>query len=103
MSNRLQLVVEVNEAGAVASIKQINRALGSIEKVALDAARGASRGIDRSATDIRRTADAARSLTLPISAALGAGAVGALKLAANMESAEIGFRTMLGSAQAARQ
>ncbi len=54
------------------------------------------------ADEIDRVATAARRATVPISAMMAAGAGGALKLAADMEAAEIGFTTMLGSAEKAR-
>ena len=44
--NKLELVIQVDAAGANASIKSVNKSLSGLEKEAVSSAKGASKGID---------------------------------------------------------
>ena len=44
--NKLELVIQVDAAGANASIKNVNKSLSGLEKEAVSSAKGASKGID---------------------------------------------------------
>ena len=44
--NKLELVIQVDAAGANASIKSVNKSLSGLEKTAVSSAKGASQGID---------------------------------------------------------
>ncbi|MSO20393.1 MAG: hypothetical protein EXQ56_07995 [Acidobacteria bacterium] len=44
--NKLELVIQVDAAGANASIKSVNTSLSGLEKTAVSSAKGASKGID---------------------------------------------------------
>ena len=44
--NKLELVIQVDAAGANASIKSVNKSLSGLEKGAVSSAKGASKGID---------------------------------------------------------
>lgn len=63
MSNRLELVVEVDTNRANASIKSVNSSLSSMEAAALKTARGASSGIDSLTMSIAKGAAAANALS----------------------------------------
>ncbi|MBI2815963.1 MAG: hypothetical protein HYX72_03390 [Acidobacteria bacterium] len=44
--NKLELIIQVDAAGANASIKSVNKSLSGLEKEAVSSAKGASKGID---------------------------------------------------------
>jgi Holliday junction resolvasome RuvABC DNA-binding subunit len=95
--NKLELIVTVDTDKANASIKSVNAGLSSIESTAVNAARGASRGIDGMTAAIVKGATAGNLLADAIERALGwvkEFTAGSVMMAAQNAKAEAGVRAM---------
>ncbi len=109
--NKLELVVEVDTNRANASIKSVNAGLSSLETTAVNATRGASRGIDGMTAAMVKGATTGNLLADAFQSALAWAkefTVGSVALAAENAKAEASLKALanahgVGAAAAAKQ